>query len=176
MAIDGNIYNNGVKGLLSYYEISALPKDYEMYKPMFWEATWTREGKPAGKKYASFDNRQKPPKKMSKLQEEMRMMQILGRATYGMKRYGTCPVKELYTMPKQGWFSKLLFWLNPKRLWNIWKLKQDFKKLWKGTRERRNEATKEINAYKKERVKQGQPLRYDVDKSEWRPMAGCGIS
>ena len=46
MAIDKNIYNNGIKGLLSYYEIDRLPRDYEMYKGMFREATETRTGIP----------------------------------------------------------------------------------------------------------------------------------
>lgn len=45
MAIDGNIYRNGIKGLLSYWEIENLPRDYEMYKAMFKEATDTRENK-----------------------------------------------------------------------------------------------------------------------------------
>ena len=43
MAIDKQIYNNGIKGLLSYYEIQSLPADYEIYKGMFKEATQTRE-------------------------------------------------------------------------------------------------------------------------------------
>ena len=45
MAIDKQIYNNGIKGLLSYWEIESLPKDYEIYKGMFKEATEIREGK-----------------------------------------------------------------------------------------------------------------------------------
>ena len=45
MAINPNIYRNGVKGLLSYWEIESLPRDYEVYKAMFKEATATREQK-----------------------------------------------------------------------------------------------------------------------------------
>ena len=45
MAIDKQIYNNGVKGLLSYWEIKSLPRDYEFLKGMFMEATEIREGK-----------------------------------------------------------------------------------------------------------------------------------
>ena len=59
MAIDKNIYNNGIKGLLSYYEIDRLPRDYEVYKGMFREATETRTGIPF--------------KKMSRLEEEKRI-------------------------------------------------------------------------------------------------------
>ena len=43
MAIDKTIYNNGIKGLLSYWEIETLPRDYEIFKGMFKEATETRE-------------------------------------------------------------------------------------------------------------------------------------
>lgn len=43
MAIDKNIYNNGIKGLLSLWEIESLPRDYEMYKGMFRDATNRRK-------------------------------------------------------------------------------------------------------------------------------------
>lgn len=43
MSIDKGIYNNGVKGLLSLWEIESLPRDYEVYKPMFRDATKRRE-------------------------------------------------------------------------------------------------------------------------------------
>jgi hypothetical protein len=43
MAIDKNIYNNGIKGLLSLWEIETLPRDYEVYKSMFRDATNRRE-------------------------------------------------------------------------------------------------------------------------------------
>ncbi len=45
MAINPNIYRTGIKGLLSYWEIESLPRDYEVYKAMFKEATQTREQK-----------------------------------------------------------------------------------------------------------------------------------
>ena len=43
MSIDKGIYNNGVKGLLSLWEIESLPRDYEVYKSMFRDATKRRE-------------------------------------------------------------------------------------------------------------------------------------
>ena len=43
MAIDDNIYKNGVRGLLSHYEIETLPRGYEMYKDMFHDATNRKE-------------------------------------------------------------------------------------------------------------------------------------
>ena len=45
MAMDKVIYNNGINGMLSYWEIENLPRDYEVYKAMFKEATATREQK-----------------------------------------------------------------------------------------------------------------------------------
>lgn len=39
MAIDRTIYNNGIKGLLSHYEIDSLPIDYEIHKGNFHEMT-----------------------------------------------------------------------------------------------------------------------------------------
>lgn len=45
MAIDKVIYNNGIKGLLSHYEIDSLPKDYEMHKGSFHEMTEKVTGK-----------------------------------------------------------------------------------------------------------------------------------
>ena len=43
MAIKHQINLNGIRGLLSHYEISTLPDDYEMYKPMFHDATERRQ-------------------------------------------------------------------------------------------------------------------------------------
>lgn len=43
MAINKNIYRNGVRGLLSHYEINSLPEDYEMHKSMFRHATELKE-------------------------------------------------------------------------------------------------------------------------------------
>ena len=37
--VNENIYRNGVRGLLSHYEIDTLPEDYEIYKSMFHDAT-----------------------------------------------------------------------------------------------------------------------------------------
>lgn len=39
MAINQQIYLNGISGLLSHYEIDTLPEDYEIYKSMFHDAT-----------------------------------------------------------------------------------------------------------------------------------------
>lgn len=43
MSIDKGIYNNGIKGLLSLWEIETLPRDYEGYKSMFRDATMRKE-------------------------------------------------------------------------------------------------------------------------------------
>lgn len=45
MAINPTIYRNGIKGLLSHYEIETLPYDYEIYKQMFHDATKRKENK-----------------------------------------------------------------------------------------------------------------------------------
>lgn len=49
MAINQQIYLNGIRGLLSHYEIDTLPEDYEAYKPMFHDATERRQGTKHGK-------------------------------------------------------------------------------------------------------------------------------
>ena len=43
MAINPQIYKNGIKGLLSHYEIETLPSSYEVYKSMFHHATSLKE-------------------------------------------------------------------------------------------------------------------------------------
>ena len=43
MAINEQTYLNGIRGLLSYFEIESLPKDYEGYKPMFHHARELKE-------------------------------------------------------------------------------------------------------------------------------------
>ena len=43
MSIDKGSDNNGSKGLLSLWEIEALPRDYEGYKSRFRDATMRRE-------------------------------------------------------------------------------------------------------------------------------------
>ena len=50
MAINENIYRNGVRGLLSHYEIDTLPEDYEMHKSMFHHATELKEKRDEEKK------------------------------------------------------------------------------------------------------------------------------
>ena len=39
MAVNQQIYLNGIRGLLSHYEIDTLPEDYEIYKSMFHDTT-----------------------------------------------------------------------------------------------------------------------------------------
>lgn len=46
MPIDKTIYNNGVKGLLSHYEIETLPEEYEIHKGNFHEMTEKVTGEP----------------------------------------------------------------------------------------------------------------------------------
>lgn len=41
--VNENIYRNGVRGLLSHYEIETLPDDYNVYKSMFHEATTRKQ-------------------------------------------------------------------------------------------------------------------------------------
>ena len=43
MALNEGIYKNGVRGLLSHYEIETLSHDYEAYKSMFHHATTLKE-------------------------------------------------------------------------------------------------------------------------------------
>lgn len=43
MAIDKNIYNDGINGFLNLLEIIKLPREYEIYKSMFYDATKRRE-------------------------------------------------------------------------------------------------------------------------------------
>ena len=44
MAVNQQIYLNGIRGLLTHYEIDTLPEDYEAYKPMFHDATEKHQG------------------------------------------------------------------------------------------------------------------------------------
>lgn len=44
MAVNQQIYLNGIRGLLSHYEIDTLPEDYEAYKPMFHDAAEKHQG------------------------------------------------------------------------------------------------------------------------------------
>lgn len=43
MAINQEIYLNGIRGMLSMKEIDSLPYDYEGYKPMFRHALTLKE-------------------------------------------------------------------------------------------------------------------------------------
>lgn len=43
MAINPQLYLNGIRGLLSHFEIDTLSKDYEGYKSMFHHATTLKE-------------------------------------------------------------------------------------------------------------------------------------
>ncbi len=54
MAINAEIYKNGVRGLLSHYEIDTLPYDYEIYKSMFHDATTRKEDKDRNNKKKFF--------------------------------------------------------------------------------------------------------------------------
>ena len=119
MAIDKNVYNNGIKGLLSYYEIETLSRDYEVYKGMFREATETRTGIPF--------------RKMSRLEVEKRIAQVLSRASYGMRRedeFNKCD--EYGKMTKwQRFKMKVKFVFNIRRWWNLFQLRRELKKKWK---------------------------------------------
>lgn len=43
MAINPQLYLNGIRGLLSHYEIETLPRDYEGFKSFFHHATALKE-------------------------------------------------------------------------------------------------------------------------------------
>jgi hypothetical protein len=113
MAIDKKIYNNGINGRLSYWEIESLPSDYEGLKSMFKDATRR--------------------KNMSGFEKEKRMLQVLTRATYGMKRekaYVLCD--EYGNITKwQKFKMKLKFIFDIKGWWNIFMLKRELKKKWR---------------------------------------------
>ena len=168
MAIDKEIYNKGIKGLLSYWEIESLPKDYEFLKGMFKEATDIKEGKK--KNFTTFHAYEPTqPKKMNTLQEELRMMQVISRATYGMNTFrGNAP--GTVTSVHRTWLGKLIYYLNPKKLWNMWKLKCDLKKLWREDSKKRREACKQLKDLDKEMRKN---LRYNTDTGGWKPIASC---
>ena len=93
---------------------------------------------------------------MSRLEEDKRIMQVLGRATYGMKQCNK---------PMTKW-EKIKFFFNIKRWWNMWKLKQALKKQWHSDRKRYRDTAKELRALQKEQEKQR--LQYDMTRYEWR--------
>jgi hypothetical protein len=105
MAIDRNIYNNGIKGLLSYYEIDSLSRDYEMYKGMFREATETRTGIPFNK--------------MSRLDDKSTV--------------NKCDEYEKMTR-WQRFKMKMKFVFNVRRWWNLFQLIRELRKKWKTER------------------------------------------
>lgn len=153
MAIDKKIYNNGINGYLSYWEIDSLPSDYEVLKPMFRDATRRRESIELEKK--SFTGRREeirqqmlqegvnsefssstPPRPMSKLEEEKRIIQVLTRASYGIARekaYASCDEYGVLTK-WQKLKIKLKFIFNIKSWWNIFMLRRNLKKRWEGER------------------------------------------
>lgn len=165
MAIDKKIYNNGINGLLSYWEIDSLPSDYEGLKSMFRDATRRRELIKLEKN--SFTGRREevrqqmlqegvnsefrsstPPRPMSKLEEEKRIIQVLTRASYGMARekaYASCDEYGVLTK-WQKLKIKLKFIFNIKGWWNIFMLKRSLKKRWKEERKRYKKMAKEEEA------------------------------
>ena len=144
MAIDKVIYNNGINGMLSYWEIENLPRDYEVFKAMFKEATDTKNHR-----------KQDAYKPMSRLKQERRMLQVLLRATYGMNKYncryvdkiskrqaiyGYNPSKGTEKMSFKSKLNIFIFYLNPKRLWGVISLYWNLRKLWSDNRKRYREA------------------------------------
>lgn len=176
MAIDKTIYNNGIKGNLSYWEIDSLPKDYEVFKAMFKEATEIKEGK-----RKTFDTihvfEPTYPKPMSKLEEEKRFMQVLTRASYGMSRENEfLKCTDYGVMTKwQRFKMKVKFVFNIKKWWNLFMLKRELKKNWNVDRKRYKEAAKELKAFRKEMEKKygTDDLSYNMDRGEWTPQPGC---
>ena len=181
MAIDKAIYVNGINGMLSYWEIENLPRDYEVYKAMFKEATDVKNG-----------IKQDTHKPMSRLKQEKRMLQVLSRATYGMDKYNMGVMDKISNRQKvEGYdynrgtekptfrnkFNRFMFYLKPKRLWNIisfyWKLR---KALSKDTK-RYVEASKEYDAVRKETEKlykknMDYNYKYDMKTGKWEPYTG----
>ena len=177
MAIDKTIYNNGVKGMLSYWEIENLPRDYEVFKAMFKEATDTKN-----------HIKQDTHKPMSRLKQERRMFQVLSRATYGMNKYKVGLLDKINNKQKvRGYdykkgtekmsfksrLSRFVFYLNPKRLWCIISLYWNLRKLWSEDRKRYREAEKQLKALRKEQKKQYDDMQYNMDRKEWAYRGTC---
>jgi len=186
MAIDKNIYNNGIKGFLSYWEISNLPYDYEGYKSMFMDATKRRESEELQRKsyigmkdeeaaMMNHDNLNEfiHPVKMSSLEEQKRIIQVLTRASYGMNRelaYQKC--EDYGVMTKWQKFKMALkFIFNIKMWWNLFMLRRNLVKKWKPERKNYKDKIKEIEALRKQAKKEGK--NYGVDM--WYPRPGCGM-
>ena len=168
MAIDKKIYNNGINGRLSYWEIDSLPSDYEVLKPMFRDATRRRESIELQKN--SFTGRKEeirqqmlqegvnsefcsstPPRPMSRLEEEKRIMQVLTRASYGMSRekaYASCDQYGVMTK-WQKFMVKVKFIFNIKSWWNILMLRRNLKKRWEGERKLYRKKIKDDEKYRR---------------------------
>ena len=191
MAIDKTIYNNGIKGNLSYWEIDSLPRDYAIYKQMFRDATKRKEKEQLERnsyKGLKIDNEAMMknarineftyPRRMSKLEEEKRIMQVLTRASYGMSREKEFLKCEDYGVMTnwQKFKMKLKFIFNIKRWWNLLMLKHALKKNWSAYRKKYKEASKEFKAMRKEMAKKygTTDLSYDMVSDKWKPRPGCG--
>ncbi len=178
MAIDKTIYNNGINGRLSYWEIDSLPGDYEGLKSMFRDATCRRESTER-QNNAWLEQQEKvrkellergakeefygstPPRPMSRLEEEKRIMQVLTRASYGMSRekaFASCDQYGVMTK-WQKFMVKAKFIFNLKSWWNILMLRRNLKKRWKEERKLYRKQIKEDN-YRRKR-----PIIY-----------GCGMA
>ena len=187
MAIDKTIYNNGINGMLSYWEIENLPRDYEVFKAMFKEATEIKEGKRKVFETTSvFEKETNKP--MSRLKQEKRMLQVLSRATYGMNKYnceyvdkiskrqsiyGYDPSNGTEKMSFKSRLSRFVFYLNPKRLWGIISLYWNLRKLWSEDRKRYREAEKQLKVLRKEQKKQYDDMQYNMDRKEWVYRGTC---
>ena len=191
MAIDKTIYNNGIKGMLSYWEIDALPRDYEVFKSMFREATEMEEGKRACFSQNNLTIYYDPAhnKPMSRLKQEKRMLQVLSRATYGMNKYncryidkiskrqaidGYDPNKGTKKPSFKSRLNRFVFYLNPKRLWYLITLYWNLRKVWSEDTKKYVEASKEYDALKK-KTDETYPdnlehnYKYDMVFGEWKP-------
>ncbi len=174
MAIDKTIYNNGINGRLSYWEIDSLPSDYEGLKSMFRDATCRRESKER-QNNAWLEQQEKvrkellergakeefysstPPRPMSRHEEEKRIMQVLTRASYGMSRekaFASCDQYGVMTK-WQKFMVKVKFIFNVKSWWNILMLRRNLKKRWKEERKLYRKQIKEDNYRRKHPIVYG---------------------
>ena len=188
MAIDKTIYNNGIKGNLSYWEIDTLPRDYAIYKQMFRDATKRKEKEQLERNsYKGLEINEEAmmknsginefiyPRRMSKFEEEKRIMQVLTRASYGMSREKEFLKCENYGVMTnwQKFKMKLKFIFNIKRWWNLLMLKHALKKNWNVDRKKHRKASKELKKMAKKY--ETNDLSYDMVLGEWKPRPGCGI-
>lgn len=175
MSIDKNIYNNGIKGLLSYWEIDSLPKDYEIFKGMFKEATDIKQGKRvyfSQDKYHIYEPACHKP--MSKFRKELRAMQVISRATYGVNAFaGNKPGTVL--IHDKTWLGKFLFWANPVRLWRMFSLYWNLRKKWAKDEKEYSKAKKKYKKTLKEYKKKynSENIQYNMDNHEWTYRGTC---